>query len=186
MIRDQISVEMWETINELYLFLKAPEHRRHLGRRPLRVLPGHQAQLPPLPGADRLDLLRAARAGSSSSSASSIERANKTTRILDVKYHILLPSAADVGGALDTAQWQAVLRSASALEAYRRFYVPRDPAVEGGRVPHLLGLVPALDAFLRRCRSTSSCGGYWGRPGRAPAHRGRPGRRAGCWPTCSP
>jgi uncharacterized alpha-E superfamily protein len=28
-----------------------------------------------------------------------------------------------VGGALDTAQWQAVLRSASALEAYRRFYV---------------------------------------------------------------
>jgi uncharacterized alpha-E superfamily protein len=42
---------------------------------------------------------------------------------LDVKYHILLPTAKDVGGALDTAQWQAVLRSASALEAYRRFYV---------------------------------------------------------------
>jgi uncharacterized alpha-E superfamily protein len=42
---------------------------------------------------------------------------------LDVKYHILLPTAGDVGGALDTAQWQAVLRSASALEAYRRFYV---------------------------------------------------------------
>ena len=40
-----------------------------------------------------------------------------------MKYHILLPSASDVGGALDTAQWQAVLRSASALEAYRRFYV---------------------------------------------------------------
>jgi uncharacterized alpha-E superfamily protein len=52
-----------------------------------------------------------------------VERAHKTTRILDVKYHILLPSATDVGGALDTAQWQAVLRSASALEAYRRFYV---------------------------------------------------------------
>eukprot|EP01035_Chromulina_nebulosa_P065215 gene65215-89226_t len=52
-----------------------------------------------------------------------IERADKTTRILDVKYHILLPNATDVGGAVDTAQWQAVLRSASALEAYRRFYV---------------------------------------------------------------
>ena len=46
-----------------------------------------------------------------------------TSRILDVKYHILLPSATDVGGAVDTAQWRAVLRSASALEAYRRFYV---------------------------------------------------------------
>ena len=40
-----------------------------------------------------------------------------------MKYHILLPQAADVGGAVDTAQWQAVLRSASALEAYRRFHV---------------------------------------------------------------
>jgi uncharacterized alpha-E superfamily protein len=40
-----------------------------------------------------------------------------------MKYHILLPAATDVGGALDTAQWQAVLRSASALEAYRRYHV---------------------------------------------------------------
>jgi uncharacterized alpha-E superfamily protein len=52
-----------------------------------------------------------------------IERADKATRILDVKYHILLPNASDVGGAIDTAQWQAVLRSASALEAYRRAHV---------------------------------------------------------------
>jgi uncharacterized alpha-E superfamily protein len=52
-----------------------------------------------------------------------LERADKTTRILDIKYHILLPSIADVGGAVDAAQWQAILRSASALEAYRRFHV---------------------------------------------------------------
>jgi uncharacterized alpha-E superfamily protein len=52
-----------------------------------------------------------------------LERADKATRILDVKYHILLPSATDVGGALDTVQWQAVLRSASALDAYRRLHV---------------------------------------------------------------
>ena len=37
-----------------------------------------------------------------------LERADNTARILDVKYHVLLPSATDVGGALDTAQWQAV------------------------------------------------------------------------------
>ena len=52
-----------------------------------------------------------------------IERADKTIRLLDLKYHILLPSATDVGGAVDTAQWRAVLRCASGLEAYRRFYV---------------------------------------------------------------
>jgi uncharacterized alpha-E superfamily protein len=52
-----------------------------------------------------------------------MERADQITRLLDIKYHILLPNASDVGGAVDTAQWHAVLRSASALEAYRRYYV---------------------------------------------------------------
>jgi uncharacterized alpha-E superfamily protein len=52
-----------------------------------------------------------------------MERADKTSRLLDVKYHILLPKVTDVGGAVDAAQWQAVLRSTSALEGYRRFYV---------------------------------------------------------------
>ncbi|MDB6075260.1 MAG: hypothetical protein JWO89_2900, partial [Verrucomicrobiaceae bacterium] len=40
-----------------------------------------------------------------------------------IKYHMLLPKVTDVGGAVDTAQWQAVLRSTSSLEAYRRYYV---------------------------------------------------------------
>jgi uncharacterized alpha-E superfamily protein len=34
-----------------------------------------------------------------------------------------MPSVSDIGGAVDAAQWQAVLRSASALEAYRRFHI---------------------------------------------------------------
>ena len=34
-----------------------------------------------------------------------IERADNTARILDIKYHILLPSTADVGGAVDYYQW---------------------------------------------------------------------------------
>ncbi len=49
-----------------------------------------------------------------------MERADKTSRILDVKYFILLPSLADVGTPLDTVQWAALLRSASAFEAYRK------------------------------------------------------------------
>ena len=51
-----------------------------------------------------------------------MERADSTARILDVKYHILLPSVKDVGGAVDYYQWSAVLRSVSAFEAYRKVY----------------------------------------------------------------
>ncbi|MEO0350357.1 MAG: alpha-E domain-containing protein, partial [Cyanobacteria bacterium P01_A01_bin.15] len=46
------------------------------------------------------------------------ERADKTARILDVKYFILLPSVAAVGSPLDNLQWIALLRSASAYEMY--------------------------------------------------------------------
>ena len=49
-----------------------------------------------------------------------LERADKTSRILDVKYFILLPKAADVGSPADDIQWAAVLKSASALEMYRQ------------------------------------------------------------------
>ncbi|MGH8730589.1 MAG: alpha-E domain-containing protein, partial [Burkholderiales bacterium] len=51
-----------------------------------------------------------------------MERADNTARIIDVKYHTLLPSAADVGGAVDYYQWSALLRSVSAFDAYRKVY----------------------------------------------------------------
>jgi uncharacterized alpha-E superfamily protein len=56
-----------------------------------------------------------------------LERADKTSRLLDVKYFILLPSVMDVGTPLDDIQWAAVLRSASALEMYRKRYGPIGP-----------------------------------------------------------
>jgi uncharacterized alpha-E superfamily protein len=49
-----------------------------------------------------------------------LERADKTSRILDVKYFILLRSVDDVGTTFDDIQWAAVLRSASAFEMYRK------------------------------------------------------------------
>jgi uncharacterized alpha-E superfamily protein len=49
-----------------------------------------------------------------------LERADKTARILDVKYFILLPSIKDVGTTLDEIQWMALLKSASAYEMYRK------------------------------------------------------------------
>jgi uncharacterized alpha-E superfamily protein len=49
-----------------------------------------------------------------------LERAEDVSRLLDVKYHFLLPRLEDVGGSVDILQWAAVLRSASGLEAYRK------------------------------------------------------------------
>jgi uncharacterized alpha-E superfamily protein len=51
-----------------------------------------------------------------------MERADNTARILDVKYHLLLPAHEPVGGALDYFQWASILRSVSALVAYRWVY----------------------------------------------------------------
>jgi uncharacterized alpha-E superfamily protein len=52
----------------------------------------------------------------------SIERADQTTRLLDVKYHLLLPRPEAVGSPLDVSQWNAVLRSAAGYHAFRRIH----------------------------------------------------------------
>ena len=51
-----------------------------------------------------------------------IERADKTSRILDVKYHYLLPSLDEVGSPLDFLHWTALLKSVSAFNAYKHLY----------------------------------------------------------------
>lgn len=51
-----------------------------------------------------------------------LERADKTSRILDVKYFIILPHVGAVGTATDDIQWAALLRTTSALQAYRQSY----------------------------------------------------------------
>lgn len=62
-----------------------------------------------------------------------LERADQTTRLLDIKYHTLLPNAADVGSPIDISQWNALLRSAAGYHAFRRVY-PRGmtPAAVAG------------------------------------------------------
>lgn len=49
-----------------------------------------------------------------------IERTDQVTRLLDIKYHTLLPRLEDVGSSLDLSQWHAVLRAASGYHGYRR------------------------------------------------------------------
>ena len=77
-----------------------------------------------------------------------IERADNTARILDTKYHVLLSSAKEVGGAADYYQWGAVLRSVSAFEAYRKIY--RD-IVSPRRVAELLILREDMPRSMHTC-----------------------------------
>lgn len=77
-----------------------------------------------------------------------LERADMTSRIVDSKYFVLLPTSAEIGGPLDQAQWMSVLRSASALEAFRKRH--RD-AVSGPGVAGLLLFDPEFPRSLAFC-----------------------------------
>lgn len=57
-----------------------------------------------------------------------LQRADQTTRLVDIKYHALLPTPSDVGSPVDVLQWDVVLRSAAAHHAYLR-------VVSGGVTP---------------------------------------------------
>jgi len=58
-----------------------------------------------------------------------IERADQTTRLLDIKYHRLLPFVSDVGSPVDMSEWNALLRSAAAYHGFRRIH-PRGMTIE--------------------------------------------------------
>jgi uncharacterized alpha-E superfamily protein len=51
-----------------------------------------------------------------------VERADNMARLLDVKYHVLLPDQEPVGGGLDYFQWSSILRSVSAQTSYHWVY----------------------------------------------------------------
>lgn len=77
-----------------------------------------------------------------------IERADNTARLLDVKYHVLLPSHETVGGGLDYYQWSSILRAASALRAYHWVFADR---VRPAQVAELLILRREMPRSIRAC-----------------------------------
>tara|TARA_E500000305_G_C4001847_1_gene227836 strand:+ start:343 stop:1287 length:945 start_codon:yes stop_codon:yes gene_type:complete len=116
--RSALTAEVWEAVNEGWMTL------RELLARPVRdanlnvVLSAIRRESTLARGATHGTMLRNetysfARAGTF------LERADSTARILDVKYYLLLPSVSYVGTALDTGQWDNVLRSLSGDRAYR-------------------------------------------------------------------
>lgn len=76
-----------------------------------------------------------------------IERADKTSRIVDVQYFLLLPEPQDVGSSLDILRWSALLKSASALEMYRRIHGRIAPE----RVAHFLILDRQFPRSMHFC-----------------------------------
>ena len=77
-----------------------------------------------------------------------IERADNTARILDVKYHLLLPRDEGVGGAVDYYQWTSILRAVSAVRAYQWVYRTE---VKPWNIADLLILRPEMPRSLRAC-----------------------------------
>lgn len=143
-VREVIPSVLWEEVNKFYLFVRGAatgssldnpaafldevKLRSHLTRGIQDAIMTHD------------EAWHFARIGQL------LERADKTSRILDVKYFILLPSVAEVGTPLDVIQWAALLRSASALEMYRRS--------RGRIVPEQVGDFLILDPdFPRSMRS---------------------------------
>lgn len=76
-----------------------------------------------------------------------LERADKTSRILDVKYFIILPDVSYVGTPYDNLQWAALLRSASALEMYRK----RCGRIDPQEVVGFLVREPEFPRTIRYC-----------------------------------
>jgi uncharacterized alpha-E superfamily protein len=117
-VRTAITREVWEATNESWMvlgdMLSRPVRATNLGE----VLAAIRRQSTLVRGAVdgtmlRNEIFNFARIGTF------IERADNTARILDVKYHVLLPSAGWVGSALDNSQWETVLRSVAGERAYR-------------------------------------------------------------------
>lgn len=82
-----------------------------------------------------------------------LERADQTTRLVDVKYHVLLPANIGVGSQVDVGQWNAVLRSAAGFQAYRRVH---HRGLSGEKVAGFLLLDERLARSVNFCTKRAS------------------------------
>jgi uncharacterized alpha-E superfamily protein len=126
-VRDMLSSAMWEELNKFYLLVRDAQKSDDVAASPFEFFGKIKLGGSLLEGVAESTMSRG-EAWHFRRLGRSLERADKTSRILDVKYYLLLPSAADVGTPLDTVQWAALLKSASALEMYRKKYGRITPA----------------------------------------------------------
>ena len=118
-IREIISSEMWEHINTFYLELSDPKNQPMALQDPHRFFKIIQMRSHLFTGLMDSTMSHG-EAWNFARMGMMLERADKTSRILDVKYFMLLPQADLVNTPIDNIQWTAVLKSASAFEMYRK------------------------------------------------------------------
>ena len=117
-VRNAISGELWEAINESWMeisgLLARPVAQSSVGEAVQIIRRAGTAVHGAVAGSMlRNEGFHFSRAGTF------VERADCIARILDMKYYLLLPSLSYVGSRLDTGQWDQVLRSVSGDRAYR-------------------------------------------------------------------
>ena len=127
-VREKITKESWEKLNEIYLlFKKLIEAKVWEQEDPRDYISDIKYRIQLLYGINDSTVARTEgwffhRLGQF------LERADKTSRILDVKYHILLPSPKEVGNAVDILHWMALLKSVSGFNIYRQIYGNIEPS----------------------------------------------------------
>jgi uncharacterized alpha-E superfamily protein len=125
-VRTALTADMWQCVNAAWLELRSMERARAPFERMSRerivpLLDVVKGMSRDFDGAAYRNMLRND-AYWFSRLGLYMERADNTARILDVKYHVILPESEAVGGSLDYFQWTAILRAVSAFTAYHWVY----------------------------------------------------------------
>ncbi len=118
-VREMVSSQMWEELNKFYLLVRDASTDSRVLESPFDLFAKIKQSGYLLEGV-MFGTMSHGEAWHFARMGKLLERADKTSRILDVKYFLLLPHVSDIGTPLDTSQWGALLKSASALEMYRK------------------------------------------------------------------
>ncbi len=146
-VREIISSEMWEHVNAAYMMIMGAS--QELALADLITLLAEIKKISHL-FAGLMDATMSRGEGwNIGQMGRFLERADKTSRILDVKYYILLPSPEDVGTPADELGWMALLKSASAYEMYRKWSTQHRITPAG--VVQFLMLDPQFPRSIRFC-----------------------------------
>ena len=122
MVRDQITLELWEELNRLYWFVKTNQARTVWQESPSEFFQHIKAGSLHIIGLTDATLIHNegwwfAQVGKF------IERADKTSRILDLRYEALPEKGAPkTVSQEDALEWSAILRSCSAWDAYKTIH----------------------------------------------------------------
>ena len=129
MVRTALTREVWEAVNEAWMLITHALNRKVAERDLPKVLHLIRERVAYVRGSFHGTMLRN-EIFNFSRIGTYLERADSTARILDVKYYVLLPSAAYIGSSLDNVQWSTILRSVSGEGGFQMSYGQRPKARE--------------------------------------------------------